>query len=162
MTQPLPPGRNPPPPLPSQTYPPQNLPLGPATPQGFPPAHGQPVYQQTGMTAGAGAPSVRQWEAHVRRMIHHGSNREEIIYAMTAANWGYEDAMALIRRLAASERWKAVWMMIGGVLIAGAFLLLTIVSISATRDGGVIFWGAIVFGIFLFILGLVRLTKMRV
>ncbi|MDB5324331.1 MAG: hypothetical protein JWN40_5962, partial [Phycisphaerales bacterium] len=77
------------------------------------------TYQTTG------GPSVRQWEAHVRQMIRRGSGREEIVYAMTSANWPFEEAEALIRRVAGGERWRAA-----GTMIAGAAAVLLFGAIS--------------------------------
>jgi hypothetical protein len=108
-----------------------------------------------------GAFPGRQWEAHVRRMVRDGCGREEIIYTMTSANWPYDDAMTLVRRIGSGERWKGVWMMIGGAALAIVTGLVSVLSL-ALPEGGVILYGPCFFGIGLFIYGLVRLAKMKV
>ena len=106
-------------------------------------------------------PSVRQWELHVRRMIRMGDQLEPIIYAMSAAGWPYDDAIALVKKTAGSERWRAAWMMIGGAAAAAVFGLLAFITITSP-NGGYVVWGPGVCGIASFVYGLIRLTKIKV
>lgn len=108
-----------------------------------------------------GGPSVRQWEAHVRQMIRRGSGREEIVYAMTSANWAFDDADALIRKIAGGERWRAAATMIGGAALVLVFAGLSFVALTSP-GGGMIWYGPCFFGAGLFIYGIVRLARMRV
>lgn len=105
--------------------------------------------------------SARQWEAHVRRMIRQGTNREQILYAMTDANWPYQDATDLVRRVAKKERAKAIYTSVGGLALAIFSIVVTVISILAAGPHGVILYGPAIVGIVLFIYGLVRLIKIK-
>ena len=112
-------------------------------------------------TGGMGG-SARQWEAHVRQMVRQGAGREQIIMTMTDANWPYDDAMNLLRKIASKERWRAAWMLIGGGALALASTVITVGSIMMAGPNGVILYGPVIFGVGLGIYGLIRLVKIRV
>jgi hypothetical protein len=94
-------------------------------------------------------------------MIRQGEAREQIMYALTSANWPYDDAANLVKKIASSERWKAAGAMTGGAVLVIGFGALSFFAITNPR-GGMIWYGPIFFGIVLFIYGLVRLAKMRI
>lgn len=101
----------------------------------------------------------RQWEARVRRMIRQGCRRDEILFAMGEANWPFEEASALVTRLASSERWTAIGMMAGLGILGLLGVLILIVSIDS--DGEAFGLGLVLAlsGIGGFIYGLIRLVK---
>ena len=105
--------------------------------------------------------STRQWEAHVRRLVRQGTRREEILYTMTDANWPYQDATELVRRVAKKERGKAIWMLVGGLALAAFSVAVTVISIVAAKQDGVVLYGPAIIGVGLFIYGVVRIFKIK-
>lgn len=113
---------------------------------------------------------IRQWEARVRRMVRHGENREQILYALSEANWPYDSALDLVRRMVARERWVAIGIMAATGLVGLLGLVITYFEFTAgfssassssnsNASGSGI--GCMIFGLIGFILGLVRLVKIR-
>lgn len=109
---------------------------------------------------------IRQWEARVRRMVRHGENREQILYALTEANWPYDAALDLVRRMAAKERWLSIGLMIGAGFFGLLGAVLTFVEFTSTysssspnASGSGI--GCAIVGFAGFIVGLIRLIKIR-
>lgn len=148
---------------PTASYPP------PVAPRPVQPLQVQPLHAPAAAVYPAAAPpqglvdrgTMRQWEARVRRMARRGEAREQILYHMTDANWPYDQADQFLRRMASSERWRAVGIMAatGVIALIGIGLLIVDISSSTNFNGGGA--GFIVFGLVGFIYGLVRLIKIR-
>ena len=113
---------------------------------------------QPAITGGPDAGTIRQWEARVRRLVRNGARREEILYVMSDANWPYDAALDMVRRIASRERWKAVAMMVGFGILALLGVVITVVSLTSA-NGGVVYLPVV--SVAGFIYGIVRLVRVK-
>jgi hypothetical protein len=114
------------------------------------------------LPAGPVGGTPRQWEARARRMVLQGHPRDELIAVLVGAGWPFDQAQAMVTRLASKARWGFIGTIIATGCIGALGVVIVIVGLNAR--GGDIHGGGIafsLFGIVGFIYGLVGLTKIR-
>jgi hypothetical protein len=106
--------------------------------------------------------------AYIAGRVKAGASRKAIIQELIQR--GYDPSVAremvggVTRKHASSTRKSGLLYLIAGILITTTFLALTITSYTtASQQGGtyVIYWGLIIFGLYMTIRGVVQLIRGR-